>query len=209
MLITLIGTSGSGKSYWAKRLATEAGYTRFCCDDLIEKRLHTELGTAGLHGITGVAEWMGKPGDPDSERKQKAYLSCEVAVMGELIEMLAAHPTTDNIVIDTTGSFIYCGEEICNKLSELSHVVYLEADRDSLEHMAAQFLRNPKPIVWDSLFAEAAKQSTNEGLANCYKELVTARAARYRRYAQVVIPFAEHKKRQLPISAFLQLVHPS
>ena len=38
MIITLLGMSNSGKTYWSQRL-TSAGYTHYCCDEEIEKKL--------------------------------------------------------------------------------------------------------------------------------------------------------------------------
>ena len=38
MKISIVGMSGSGKTYWSKKLESE-GFKRFCCDDLIEEKL--------------------------------------------------------------------------------------------------------------------------------------------------------------------------
>ena len=59
MIITLIGFSGTGKSYWTKKLSYTKGFRSFHCDDLIQEKLSPEFG-GNLHPtITQVAEWMG------------------------------------------------------------------------------------------------------------------------------------------------------
>src|SRR5258708_35980370 len=61
--LALIGMSGSGKTFWTKRLA-EAGRPSISCHDQIEKRLASRLAVGGVAGINGVAAWMGVPGSP-------------------------------------------------------------------------------------------------------------------------------------------------
>ena len=52
--LALIGMSGSGKTFWANKLA-ECGYHLISCDDRIELKLAAELSAAGYRGIGGVA----------------------------------------------------------------------------------------------------------------------------------------------------------
>ena len=66
--------SGSGKSYWSKKLQAK-GFKRFCCDDLIEKKLENELKKLGYSGIQDVAKWMGQPFDTQYLRSSKEYLN--------------------------------------------------------------------------------------------------------------------------------------
>ena len=47
--LALVGMSGSGKTFWTKKLAA-AGWRSVCCDDLIEQRLAQRLAAGGLHG---------------------------------------------------------------------------------------------------------------------------------------------------------------
>jgi len=42
MTISLVGMSGTGKTYWSKQLESK-GFKRFCCDDLIGEKLGTVL----------------------------------------------------------------------------------------------------------------------------------------------------------------------
>jgi len=59
MRLSLVGMSGSGKSFWSGKLA-RSGFTRIGCDDLIAARLVSELG--GTHdSVSRVGRWMGLP----------------------------------------------------------------------------------------------------------------------------------------------------
>lgn len=202
MIVTLIGTSGSGKSYWSRRLEREGGFQRIGCDDLIERHLVAEL-SAAHKGIAGVAAWMGQPNSQGFEQRQQLYLDCEHKVMEEIISSLKQQSPMNNVVIDTTGSVIYTGDAICNELANLTTVVYLEADNDSLEHLAAQFLKNPKPIVWGSLFSQVASATSNEEKAACYKELIKQRSTSYQKIAKATLPFSFHKNKNVSVNEFL------
>src|ERR1039457_799049 len=109
MKISLIGMSGSGKSYWSKQLEKK-GFKRFGCDDMIEKKLHIDLNRLGLNGIHDVAKWMGYPYEKKYKTANKKYLDLEKQIMREILYFLKNEAKTDeNIVIDTTGSVIYSG----------------------------------------------------------------------------------------------------
>ena len=48
--LALVGMSGTGKTFWSKRLAA-TGRVAFCCDDSIEQRLRSRLDEAAVHAI--------------------------------------------------------------------------------------------------------------------------------------------------------------
>src|SRR5258708_19610374 len=70
--LALIGMSGSGKTFWTKRLA-EAGRPSISCDDQIEQRLASRLAVGGFARINGVAAWMGWPGPPPHAGPETHY----------------------------------------------------------------------------------------------------------------------------------------
>src|SRR5258708_4675141 len=99
MKISLIGMSGSGKTYWSKKLEKK-GFKRYCCDDLIEKRLHDELKRLGYAGgITEIAQWMGQPFQENYTQASKKYITFEDEVMREIINDIEERFNED-IVID-------------------------------------------------------------------------------------------------------------
>ena len=73
MRLSLIGMSGSGKSYWTKKFAKH-GFGTFHCDDLIKGKLSDQLiQTDGT--MLSVGEWMGFPFDTGYRRREMRYLA--------------------------------------------------------------------------------------------------------------------------------------
>ena len=123
--LSLIGMSGAGKSFWAQKLAA-AGFRPDSIDDRIEEKLAPELAAGGYRGIGGVAAWMGWPNQPSYLAREQKYLHAETDSMREALSKLE-RPATEGIVLDTTGSVVYTGEDIGRRLRRLTVVVYLEA----------------------------------------------------------------------------------
>src|SRR5258708_22234880 len=80
--LALIGMSGSGKTFWTKRLA-EAGRPSISCDDQIEQRLVSRLAVGGVAGINGVGAWMGVAGHPPFAGSGAHFLAEEIYKLGE------------------------------------------------------------------------------------------------------------------------------
>src|ERR1700681_2475425 len=148
--LSLIGMSGAGKSYWAQKLAG-AGFRVISVDDRIEEKLAGELAAGGHRGIGGVAAWMGWPDDPAYKEREKKYLECEVKSMGEALDEIQTSGE-EGIILDTTGSVVYTGEEICRRMQSLTTVVYLEAAPAEEEVFIARYLSDPKPVLWADQF---------------------------------------------------------
>ena len=207
MIITLIGLSGSGKSFWARRFAQELGYKRICCDDLIEDKLREDLESAGINGIRGVAYWMGQPYEPSFAEHQALYLQHEEQTLIEIAEYLKTkNREKDDLIIDTTGSFIYINEAVCNTLRERSTVVYLQVPEVDQDHMFRQYLTDPKPVVWGDAFNVAPGEDHLHALARCYPELVRSRCRRYEDYADLTLSVSFRNRGELPIGSFLKQV---
>jgi len=142
MRISLIGMSGSGKSYWSQKLETK-GFKRFCCDDLIEEKLRTEFKALGYYGIQDVARWMGQPFDKQYESSSIRYLQYENEVMDKVIHSIRHSLSHKNLVIDTTGSVIYTGRNILEKLVRFTKVIYLDTPTSVKEEIYQLYLQNP------------------------------------------------------------------
>ena len=78
--------SGSGKSYWSRKLE-EQNFRRFPCDDLIAGKLFPEL-TERTSAIRFLGDWMGFPYRLDYEGRESKYLKAEIEVLAEIIEYL-------------------------------------------------------------------------------------------------------------------------
>lgn len=185
-VISLIGMSGTGKTFWSKQLAA-AGWKRICCDDLIEARL-CQVMPATAQGIAAVADWLGQPYDVGYAERQQQYLEAEIAVMEETLATIECEPMLD-YVIDTTGSVIYTGEALCQRLRQVSRVVYIVLPAAAMAEMVKRYLSDPKPVLWMDQFQHTPQRSLRETIMTCYLKLVEQRAQLYQRYAHVTLPY--------------------
>jgi shikimate kinase len=183
--LSLIGMSGAGKSHWGQKLAA-AGFRVIGIDDRIEKKLAPELAAGGYRGIGGVAAWMGRPDDPAYREREKRYLECEVESMGEALDEIQASGE-EGTILDTTGSIVYTGEEICRQMQSLTTVVYLEASPAEEEVLIARYLSDPKPVLWSEQFVRRPGESTQDAIARCCPQLISHRKELYARYAHRIV----------------------
>jgi len=202
--LSLIGMSGSGKSHWAQKLAG-AGFRVISIDDRIEKKLSPELVAGGHRGIGGVAAWMGWPDDPAYREREKKYLECEVKSMNEALDEIQASGE-EGTILDTTGSVVYTGEEICRRMQSLTIVTYLEATPAEEELLIARYLSDPKPVLWGDRFAQHPGESTQAAIARCYPDLIAYRKKLYERYADRIISMDLLREVNLNARGFLELL---
>lgn len=205
MKISLIGMSGSGKTYWAKKLKAK-GFKYFCCDDLIEEKLGDELKQLGYAGIKEVASWMGQPFDVRYSERSKKYLHCEKEVMNETFEALEHIPNIHDVVIDTTGSVIYTDISIMKKLSELTKVVYLQIPKTVQEEMYRLYLKDPKPVIWGSSFSQKNGETNMDALRRCYPKLLDFRIKKYEEIADIILNYQMLRNNTFGIEDFIEVV---
>jgi len=206
MRLSLIGMSGSGKSYWSKRLA-EHGFKLFCCDDLIAAKLAAELTGAKGHTIS-MGEWMGFPYEHHYKERESQYLACEVEVLTEILAYLASNEVNsrEKIVIDTTGSVVYTGEEILGELRQYTTIVYLSVPPETQEELLNAYLSNPQPMLWKGIFHKDPHETNEEALTRCYPQLMNERQLLYERYADVTIGYHRCRARGFMVQQFLDAV---
>jgi len=202
--LSLIGMSGVGKSHWAQKLAA-AGFRAIGVDDRIEKTLAPELAAGGYRGIGGVAAWMGWPNDPAYVDRETKYLECEVKSMGEALDEIQASGE-EGIILDTTGSVVYTGEEICRRMQSLTTVVYLEASPAEEELLIARYLSEPKPVLWGKQFVQRPGETTQDAIARCYPQLIAHRKKLYERYAHRIVSMDLLWNVNLDARGFLELL---
>jgi len=202
--LSLIGMSGAGKSHWAQKLAG-AGFRVISIDDRIEKKLAPELTAGGYRGIGGVAAWMGWPDEPSYREREKKYLECEVNSMDEALDEIQAL-AEEGTVLDTTGSVVYTGEEICHRMQSLTTVVYLEASPGEEELLIARYLSDPKPVLWGDQFFRRLGESTKGAIAGRYPQLIAQRKKLYERYARRIVSMDLLRNVNLDARGFLALL---
>jgi shikimate kinase len=206
MRISLIGMAGAGKTYWAIKLAQQ-GFRRFCCDDLIAAKLAPDL-TRPDGSTMGMGEWMGFPYGRDYKRRESQYLNCEIEVLNEILEYLEStkNATGENIVVDTTGSLVYAGEDILRKLRRYTTMVYLAIPPEVRERLLKAYIFRPHPMLWRDAFNKAPGETNEESLARCYPRLLSSREQLYDRYADVKIEYYRRHEESFGVRDFLNAI---
>src|SRR5258708_12805601 len=142
--LALIGMSGTGKTFWSKRLA-ETGRPVFCCDDRSGQGLGGGLG-GGFAGTFGVVYWMGWRDSPTYAQREAEYLAEEIAALDEVLTDLVRNPARQ-LILDTTGSVIYTGNNLLLRLRRQMTVVYLAASPAEQQLLIERYLTDPKPVL--------------------------------------------------------------
>jgi shikimate kinase len=202
--LSLIGMSGAGKSHWAQKL-TRAGFRTISIDDLIERKLAPELAAGDYRGIGGVAAWMGWPDQPTYREREQRYLASEIESMREALDEIESRPD-EGIVLDTTGSVIYTGDELRDRMRNLTRVAYLAASSAEEELLMARYLSDPKPVLWGDQFSQRPGESAKDAIARCYPRLVTHRKALYELYAHRTIPISHLRNAAPDARGFLEFL---
>ena len=212
MRIALIGMSGSGKSFWSQVLSRE-GFKTFGCDDEIGRRL-VDAGKISDPSIDSLGRWMGFPFTAGFAQREAHYLSLETTVLDEMLSELENRPASNAslpLVIDTTGSVIYTGDSIMQRLRRQTVVVYLSLPPDKREALRQAYIVNPRPVVWQQHFLRKAGEGDQAALRRCYYNLIEDRDTRYRQYSHLEIewqPTASHPPSidtlLTPVKSFMQ-----
>ncbi len=206
MRLSLIGMAGSGKSYWSTKLKGH-GFRCFCCDDLIAAKLAPELRRSDETSMR-VGEWMGFPYGPHYKERESKYLRYETQVLTEIIGYLESRQNNpeENIVVDTTGSVIYTGEEILRILRRYTTIVYLSIPRELQGRLLKAYISNPHPMLWGDVFSKEPNETNGEALARCYPRLLRVRQRLYQRYADVKIGYYKRSEDGFGVKEFLKEV---
>ncbi len=188
MIISFIGMSGVGKTYWSKKLEKK-GFKRFCVDEMIEEKLKSDLKKFGYKGIKDVAKWMGQPLDNKYKQTSKKYLKFEEEVMQEIINYLETRTNSERVVVDTTGSLIYTDKSLQRHLAKNSKVVYLHAPKSVKREMVIRYVKEPKPIYWGNLAKNKKVHKTREFLIKEYPKLLEYRTKKYQKIAEIFFDY--------------------
>jgi len=202
--VALIGMSGAGKTFWAKKL-TALGYGAVCCDDRIEQKLSWRLAGGGYAGINGVAAWMGWPDSANYTERESEYLAEEIHTLDEILTELEKQPEK-SLVLDTTGSVIYTGNNLLMRLRRQMTIVHLAASADEQQLLIERYLKDPKPVLWRGAFQPRAGEKPRETVARCYPALIAARRQSYEALAHCTLQVAALRDESLNVTAFLKMI---
>jgi shikimate kinase len=203
--LALVGMSGAGKTFWTKKLASE-GWTAISCDDRIEEKLASRLAAGGYAGINGVAAWLGWPDNQKYAEREAQYLEEEIHTLGEVLTGLERE-SEKPLVLDTTGSVIYTGNNLLLRLRRRMTVVYLAASAEEQQLLIERYLSDPKPVLWRGAFQPKKGESPTETVARCYPTLLAARRQSYEALAHCTLQVAELRDPALDTEAFLEKIH--
>jgi hypothetical protein len=203
--LALVGMSGAGKTFWTKKLA-ESGLPAVSCDDLIEERLGARLAAGGYAGIRGVAAWMGWPGSLTYAQRESEYLTEEIHALDEALSGLE-RGREKSLVLDTTGSVIYTGNNVLLRMRRQMKIVYLAASAQEQQLLIERYLSDPKPVLWRGAFQPKGNETPRETVARCYPSLIAARRQGYEALAHCTLSVASLRDGSLDAATFLKMIH--
>ncbi|MFW5774834.1 MAG: shikimate kinase [Chitinivibrionales bacterium] len=203
--ISLIGMSGTGKSFWSFQLAAR-NFVRYGCDDMIERHLARQI--FGREKAFDMGKWLGFPYDPGYHDRERLYLAREVEVLVDIFHTLGSDETVGQqpTVIDTTGSVIHTGRSVLDELSQKTTIVHLETPPEVLKRMRAAYLRHPRPVLWAQHFTRGQDETNQQALARCYEHLLVNRERQYRQYANKTIGWDQRHRPDFSIEDFIHTV---
>src|SRR5207245_6375918 len=109
-------------------------------------------------GINGVARWMGWPDSATYAEREAEYLAEEIRTLDEILTKLEQQPEK-SLVLDTTGSVIYTGNNLLMRLRRHMTIVYLAASAEEQQVLIERYLNDPKPVLWRRAFTAKAGES--------------------------------------------------
>jgi shikimate kinase len=202
--LALIGMSGAGKSFWTKKLAASR-FPAVSCDDRIEQELAPRLAAGGYTGINGVAAWMGWPDSVTYTERESEYLAEEIHTLDEILTKLEEQPEK-SLVLDTTGSVIYTGNNLLMRLRRQMTIVHLAASAEEQQLLVERYLSDPKPVLWRGAFQPKQGEAAKETVWRCYPALIAARRQSYEALAHCTLQVAVLRDGSLDAPAFLKMI---
>jgi shikimate kinase len=206
MLLSLIGMSGSGKSFWSKKLEQNS-FEVWNCDHKIEEELEPELQKLGYKGLKDMSKWLGQPFEERYHKNSRIYLYLEQKITDSILEKIEKGLFKEKrLVIDTTGSLIYLKPQTLQKLKDLTEVIYLKVPSDYLKKMQDQYFLDPKPVIWGDIFNLKNDENPQEKLKELYPKLLEFRQQKYQELAKKTFDAKELRENKININQFLQKI---
>jgi dephospho-CoA kinase len=205
--LCLVGMSGVGKSFWARRLEAR-GFVRHDCDGEIAGHLAELVAPGpGEEPVHALGRWMGMPWEPGYAGREARYLALEEQVTRAALDACFHEATGCSAgaghVLDATGSVIYLSPALLGELRARCRVVYLSTPDARRQRMLERYLEEPKPVVWGGVFEPAPGEPPATALPRCYPALLSLRDARYRSLAHVVLDGGELETSGASLDEFL------
>jgi len=177
--LAFVGMSNVGKSFRASELSKFDDFMNISVDDLIGAAMQ-------LDDMSELSDWMGYPYEEKFKGREQEYLQQEEKITTNVDVNL-----NKNIVLDTTGSFIYLPQSAQDFVKNNFLVINLELPDTMLDKMVENFFAHPKPVVWGESFNLQEGEERQDALRRCYPELLKWRTDKYKEVADVSVNFFE------------------
>ena len=111
------------------------------------------------------------------------------------------------IVVDTTPSVIYTGEEIIDRLRRNTTMVCLSVPPEMRRQMLKAYVARPRPVLWRrDAFTKQENETNERALARSYPMLLSQRERLYESYSDCRIDYYDCRKENLQAQDFLDLI---
>lgn len=199
--LAFVGMSGTGKTFWSRRLA-EAGHRIVSCDDLIGRRLAEHLPNGDRARINDLAAWMGWPDSANYAAREAQYLTEEIDALDEVLTEVERAPER-SLILDTTGSVIYTPNHLLLRMRRDMTIVYFAASRAEEQLLIERYLSDPKPVLWRGAFQAKAGETPHDTVARCYPALIAARRQSYEALAHATLHVSDLRTAAYDTETFL------
>src|SRR5260370_7218456 len=95
------------------------------------------------------------------------------------------------LILDTTGSVIYAGNNLLMRLRRQMTVVYLAASAAEQQLLIERYLTDPKPVLWRGAFQPKKGETPREMVPRCYPTLIAARPQSYEALPPSTLPLPD------------------
>ena len=146
------------------------------------------------------------PWDDGYQAREARYLELEQTVTTKAIDQLREHGD-QSVVIDTTGSVIYTGDLLLNRLKRSTRVVYFDVPDAVRQQMVELYLSEPKPVLWQGGYKPQPGELEAHALERCYTKLLKDRSERYRALAEVVIDYQAVRAAEFGVDQLLAMIN--
>jgi len=156
----------------------------------------------------GMGLWMGLPYEPQYKRREAKYLAAEVLVVKQVLELIenSENYGDKNIVVDTTGSVIYTGDEVLHRLCRCTRVVHFSTPPQVQEQMLKAYIARKRPVLWRGMFDKKSHETNQEALVRCYSKLLFTRERLYEQIADVRLDYYMRNEKGFGVEELLKEV---
>jgi len=148
---------------------------------------------------------MGWPDTATYAQRESEYLAEEIHTLDEVLTELERQPLK-SLVLDTTGSVIYSGNNLLMRLRRQMTIVHLAASAEEQQLLIERYLNDPKPVLWRGAFQPKPGEKPRETVARCYPVLIAARRQSYETLAHCTLQVAALRDGLLDAPSFLKMI---